>query len=106
MGMKAHAERRRHPRQALAAGVQFFHAASQREFPGRCVDVSQGGVLMYVPPTAPVQAGQTIRLNLTGGPRPEWPLPDHGGVEATIVRVDRQTLLSQGHLAVGVRFTG
>ncbi|MFP4141253.1 MAG: PilZ domain-containing protein [Planctomycetota bacterium] len=97
-------DRRAHQRFPLATSVQFHHAQSRRDFPGRSVDLSGGGMLMYVPATAPVHTGQTIKLNLGHVPISE--VPDFAGrdVNATVVRVDRNTLLSSGHIAVGVHF--
>jgi len=61
-------------------------------------------MLMYVPATAPVHTGQTLKLNLGNVPISEF--SDFAGrdVNATVVRVDRNTLLSSGHVAVGVHF--
>jgi len=97
-------ERREHPRYPLATSVQFYHGPSQRDFPGRCINISLGGMLMYVPAATPVQPGQPIRLAMGGASRPEFSRLDGRPLDATIVRVDRGALLSEGHLAVGVRF--
>ena len=98
------ADRRRHQRQPLAASVQFFHAPSQREFPGRCVDMSEGGLCMYVPVAAPVQAGQPIRLKIGSVSRPEMAAFGGRSLDATIVHVDREALVTMGQLSVGVKF--
>ncbi len=59
---------------------------------------------MYVPASAPVQPGHPIRLNLSGIPLPELGGFSQDALQATIVRVDRKSLLPSGHLAIGVRF--
>ncbi len=59
---------------------------------------------MYVPATAPVRPGQDIRLTLGSIDLQELAGLSNTPIDGTIVRVDRQMLLSQGHLAVGVRF--
>ena len=97
-------ERRAHPRYPLATSVQFFHGPSQRDFPARCVNISQGGLLMYVPARTPVQPGQPLRLCVSAVGRPEFAPFDGKPVDATIVRVDRRKFIEEGHLAVGVRF--
>ena len=97
-------ERRQHPRHPLATGVQFYHGPSQREFPGRCVDISASGMLMYVPAGAPMQPGHPIRLTLGGVNRPEFANMASRPVDATIVRVNRHNLLTNGYLAIGVKF--
>ena len=104
MVAEASTERRQHPRYPLATTVQFYHGPSQREFPGKCANVSAGGMLMYVPATTPLQPGHSIRLSLASVNRPEFANLGDSPVEATIVRVDRQALLQAGHLAVGLRF--
>ncbi len=104
MNAKPKTDRRRHQRYPLPTGVQFYHSPSQREFPARCVDVSKGGLLMYVPASVPVHPGQPIRVNIGGVDRPEFAGMGEGPLDATVVRVDRYALLSMGHLAVGIRF--
>ena len=100
---KPSVDRRQYQRHPLSTTVAFYHGPSQREFPGRSVDISTGGMLMYVPAATPVQPGQPIRLTIGGG-RPEFAVSGDKPVDATIVRVDRHKLLSMGHIAVGVRF--
>jgi len=98
------AERRKHQRYPLPTSVSFFHAPSQRDFPGRCVDVSVGGLLMYVPATVPIHPGQPVRMSVGSVSRPELAGLSGKPLDATIVRVDRHNLLNMGQLAVGVRF--
>lgn len=99
-------ERRQHQRFPLATSVQFNHTPSQRDFPGRCADISTGGMMMFVPATTPVQVGHVIRLDLNSLPRPDLPKLNDHPVDATVVRVDRQALLQSGNVAVAVRFAG
>jgi PilZ domain len=99
------AERRKHQRYPLSTSVEFHHGPSQRDFLGRCVDVSSGGMRLFVPPGAPVQAGHPIRLNAGSVNRPELGLVGENPVSGTITRVDRAGLVPEGHLAVGVRFS-
>ena len=103
MSEQSSTERRRHPRHPLATSVQFYHGPTQRDFPGRCVNVSAGGMLMYVPPNIPVQVGHPLRLTAAGASRPEFAGLRGQTVDATITRVDREKYLS-GHLGVAVRF--
>ena len=97
-------DRRQHPRYPLPTGLQFVHGPSRREFPARCVDISAGGMLMYVPPAVPALPGQVVRLTVGGLNRPEFANLGENPIDATIVRVDRKSLLSMGHLAVGLKF--
>jgi len=104
MGSTAPPERRKHQRYPLATSVEFHHGLSQRSFPARCVDISAGGMLMYVPAATPVQPGHPVRVTVGSVSRPEFAGLSERPVDATIVRVNRQALLSAGHLAVGLRF--
>jgi len=104
MAAKPSLERRQHQRFPLTTSVQFHHAPSQRDFPGRCADISTGGMLLHVPATTPLQPGHSIRLSLASVTRPEFANLGDNPVDATVVRVDRQALLQAGHLAIGVRF--
>jgi hypothetical protein len=97
-------ERRVSPRYATTAGVQLFHEPSKRDFPARCVNLSTGGLLMYVPAAVPVRTGQTVRLTLSQVGLPALAGLSAAPIEAKIVRVDRNALLAEGHLAVAVRF--
>ncbi len=98
------ADRRRSQRVPMAVAVQFFHGPTQREFPARSVDVSEGGMLMYVPAGAPVAAGQAVRVCVSAPTRPEFAGLAGKDITATIVHVDRQKMLVAGHLPVGIRF--
>ena len=99
-------ERRQHDRYPLTTGVQFYHEPSHRDLPARCSDISQGGMKMYVPAATPVRAGDSVRVVLGALDRPEFAGLGETPLGASIVRVDRRALLSDGHLAVGVRFMG
>lgn len=59
---------------------------------------------MYVPAAAPVQAGHAIQLAMPKGAADDVAPDGYAPVEATVVRVDRHSLLSMGHVAVGVKF--
>ncbi len=98
------ADRRRHRRYPMGRSIHFHHGPTKRAFPGRCVDISQSGLMMYVPVSTPVKPGQPIRLSVTGPTPPDISALADGTLEATIVRVERRGLLTMGKLAVGVEF--
>jgi len=104
MAVAPSADRRRHARHPLPTSVRFSHEPSRREFPGRCVDISKGGMLMYVPASAPVKPGDSICLTLASVSRPEFANMGDGPVEASVVRADRKAMLSIGNIIVGLRF--
>ena len=59
---------------------------------------------MFVPATAPVQPGHPIRVNLGNVSRPEFGRLSEKPLDADIVRVSREDLLTRGEIAVGIRF--
>ena len=97
-------DRRRHVRYPLATSVEFYHGPSRRRFPARSADVSGGGMLMYVPAGTPVSVGESVRLTVGSGGRPEFAGLSDKPMEATIVRVERGGILGSGHLPIGIRF--
>lgn len=99
-------DRRKHPRHPLATSVQFYHGQSQRDFPGRCVDISEGGMLMFLPASTPVQPGDSVRVTLGSVSRPEFSSLGERPIDGTVVRVDRKALLRLGQIVTGVRFMG
>ena len=104
MGEQTFSERRQYQRHPLATSIQFYHGTTRRDLPGRCVDVSSGGMLMFVPPSAAVRVGQFIRLAVGSVNRPEFAGLCEQPVDATIVRVDRGQFVPTGQVGVGVRF--
>ena len=97
-------DRRQDQRFPLATSVQFHHGPTQRRIHGRSMDVSAGGMLLCVPPNTPIHAGQALRLNMSQFPLRSLKHVENGSVSATVVRVDRGSLTSEGHLMVGVQF--
>jgi c-di-GMP-binding flagellar brake protein YcgR len=98
------ADRRQFPRRPLAIGVRFHHEPTGRDFPARCIDISAGGMLMYVPATTPVLPGQQIRIDLTGVTGPDTAALASPDTPAEVVRVDRRKLIPLGRIAIGVKF--
>ncbi len=96
-------DRRRHLRVPLSAKVTLYHVPSKRTFPARSVDISESGMLMYVPAGTPVSLGQEVELTIeprvTAQAAPAAQLR-HGKV----VRVDRPLMLKTAHLPVAVQF--
>ncbi|MFB3891729.1 MAG: PilZ domain-containing protein [Phycisphaerae bacterium] len=98
------ADRRQFARRPLALAVRFHHVPTGREFPGRCIDISAGGMLMHIPPTAPVLPGQEIRIDLSALTGPDTAGVANPDTPAEVVRVDRRKLIPLGRIAIGVRF--
>ncbi len=104
MHVDSSADRRVYRRYPAPVSVRVEHVASKREFPARAVDVSRGGMLMYVPAATPVKVGQAVRLTMKGVDRPELAGLSGQFLPAIIKRVDRHALIKIGHLAIGVEF--
>lgn len=104
MSMVPSADRRQHTRQPLAGAVVMYHQPSQRQYVARAVDISQGGMMVYMPAAAPVGAGHEVQMTITGSLRPEFEEMRNKALAAQVVRVNRRPLTTAGHVAVGVRF--
>ena len=95
-------ERRKHARYPLSTGLHFYHEPTKRDVPARCENISQGGLKMFVPVRTPVKAGDSLRVALSDAPDEVG----EGPLDATAIRVDRNQLLTAGHIAVGMEFKG
>ncbi len=97
-------ERRRHLRRPLGATMRVALLASNRDFPCLCADVSAGGARLLVPAAMPVGVGQAVRLTDFSGRLGHQAGLASSDPAATITRVDRQTLLSEGVITLGASF--
>jgi c-di-GMP-binding flagellar brake protein YcgR len=105
MSSSPSAERRIAQRYSVPARVKFYHDPTQRDFPGRTVDISSSGMLMYVPATVPVHPGQKVKVCVGVNSKPEMADLAQKQISGKIVRVDRNPLLAVGNIAVGVEFS-
>lgn len=96
-------ERRQHTRQAVGAVARLAHADG-RDFPCLCADASPGGARLLVPAAMPVRVGRAVRLIDPAGRVGQLAGLASNPLPATIVRVDRRTLLTDGAITVGVHF--
>ena len=85
----AHLERRQHRRYTVQAASRVLHDASGRNFPCQCTDISAGGACLSGADHFTEQV-----TDLLGG-----------DLAATVVRVDREALLTTGHVIIAVRFS-
>ena len=83
----------------MTAAITLGHEPSGQEFPARSIDISDCGLCLFVPITAPLQAGHLIRLRLKHSSADG--LADNALAE--VVRVDRSRMLAEGQLRVGAR---
>ena len=97
-------ERRVDPRRNGGFAAQLFHGDSGRYFPCRSVDLSDSGAQFFVPATMPVRVGHVVRLDLAAE---AWEIAAElmgRDLDATVVRVDREALLTTGHISIGITF--
>ena len=103
MNQEDNSERRQHPRFKLVTKVDFHHGPTDRDFPAKSVDISAGGMMMYLPATVPVHKGQSVNVTVGSSDSPEF-----AGLDETIfgkiTRVDREPLLATGNIAISVKF--
>lgn len=101
------AERRQHRRIPRVVNVEIEHPIAGCNIPARTLDISDGGMLISVPPSAPVASGQAVSIRASQDSLPRLPKASDPSsretLEATIVRVDRNALLANGQLQVGIR---
>lgn len=98
------AERRHSSRFPLSVSVTVHHLPSQRDFPARSVDASQGGMLLYLPAAAPMAPGQQVQVYIPSHQREELAELSERTLQAQVVRVDRQRLPALGYVPVGIKF--
>ncbi|MHC4985302.1 MAG: PilZ domain-containing protein [Planctomycetota bacterium] len=98
-------ERRATARVATTAPAEITHPVTGRAVPARCRDLSRGGSALAVPPALPVRIGQTMSLAIADAPdSPELGRFDSDPRKATVVRIDRQRFLADGHVSIAVAF--
>jgi len=55
-------ERRKHPRFSLNLPVEYWQTVDSKSHPGRTKDISEGGILLYLPEE--IEIGKNLRLKL------------------------------------------
>ena len=98
-------ERRATVRAATPAAAELTHPVSGKPVAARCRDVSRGGAGLILPARFPVRIGQTVSLAVIDAPdADDLGCFDSDTRPATVVRIDRESFLASGHVAVGVAF--
>lgn len=100
-------ERRQHNRIPRVVHVQLRDPIAEKGIPARTLDISDGGMRVSVPSTAPLAEGQSVSIHVSQNVLPRLPKGtdpyNADTLQAQIVRVDRNALLSEGQLQVGVK---
>jgi len=103
--MEATVEQRKEKRTTLTWPVSIWIPEANRFFNGRSCNVSKTGVFVKLPLTAPLRPGHTVELNF---PRTQSLAEEKGQFarikRGKVVRVDRQTVLEDAQIGVGIAF--
>ena len=103
--METVVEQRQEKRTELLWPVSVWLPEANRFFNARSANISKGGVVVEMPMTTPVRAGNLVEMNF---PR-TMPLAQEKGGYARIksgkvIRVDRDNLLDEARVGVAVQF--
>jgi hypothetical protein len=103
--METIVEQRKSSRTEVAWPVSVWLPEANRFFNGRSANISKNGVLLRLPVTTPLQAGNIVELNF---PRTMTLAKKKGGFarikSGRVVRVERGNLLDDASISVGVVF--
>lgn len=103
--MQALTEQRKDNRSSVSWPVSVWIPQANRFFNGRSCNISKTGVLITLSVTAPVRPGQVVELNF---PRTETLAKEKGQFAriktGKVVRVDRENLLEDAEVGVGIAF--
>ncbi len=98
-------EQRKTSRSNLSWPVSIWVPDANRFFNGRSCNISKTGVFIRLPMTVPVRPGHTVELNF---PRTVALAREKGQFarikSGKVVRVDRQNMLREAEIGVGVAF--
>jgi hypothetical protein len=98
-------EQRKTSRSNLSWPVSIWVPDANRFFNGRSCNISKTGVFIRLPMTVPVRPGHTVELNF---PRTVALAREKGQFarikSGKVVRVDRQNMLMEAEIGVGVAF--
>jgi hypothetical protein len=98
-------EQRKDNRNKVAWPVSVWIPEANRFFNGRSCNISKTGVFITLPVTTPIQTGNTVELNF---PRTESLAQEKGQFArikaGKVVRVDRNQLLEEAEIGVGIAF--
>jgi len=94
----ANIEKRNRPRFSAELPIQYWQIKSRKSNPGQTVDVSEGGLLLYL--SEPLEVGQNFRLALFLGAEHDLNFIE---VPVQVVWKDIHSG-KEGHYQVGVKF--
>lgn len=103
--MQATIEQRTESRNTVSWPVSVWMPEANRFFYGRSCNISRTGVFITLPVTTPIQTGNVVELNF---PRTQALAQEKGQYAriktGRVVRVDRENLLENAEVGVGIAF--
>ena len=103
--MQATIEQRTESRNSVSWPVSVWMPDANRFFYGRSCNISRTGVFITLPVTTPIQTGNIVELNF---PRTQALAQEKGQYAriktGRVVRVDRENLLENAEVGVGIAF--
>ena len=101
-------ENRRADRFEVECSLKFSHLPSSKTLRGRCINISEIGILMLIPMHVPVIEGQKVEISFSNNAMTQ--IIDAGmqspgnNLMAYVTRIDRQALLEEAGIRVGLEF--
>ena len=103
--MVCSAEQRRSARSPIDWPVSMWHPQTNRFVNGRSVNISKGGALITLPPTASLQCGQIVELNFPRTEKLAREIGQYSRVKtAQVVRLRHENSTLSPKLSVAVKF--
>lgn len=103
--MQATVEQRTESRNNVSWPVSVWMPDANRFFYGRSCNISRTGVFITLPVTTPIQTGSEVELNF---PRTQTLAKEKGQYAriktGRVVRIDRENLLENAEVGVGIAF--
>jgi hypothetical protein len=103
--MQATVEQRSETRNEVSWPVSVWMPEANRFFHGRSCNISRAGVFITLPVATPIRPGHTVELNF---PRTETLAKEKGQFAriktGKVVRVERNNLLENAEIGVGIAF--
>ena len=101
-------ENRRANRFEVDCSLKFSHLPSHKTMRGKCLNISDSGALLLIPMHIPVIEDQQVEIAFSSNALTQ--INNHGlstpdnDLIAKVVRIDRQAILEEAGIRVGLEF--
>ncbi len=103
--METLTEQRTEKRSTIKWPVSMWLPDANRFFNGKSCNVSKTGVFVKLPMTAPLRPGSTVELNFPRSTELATEKGQYARIKrGKVVRVDRQSVLEDAQIGVGIAF--